>query len=1429
MEIEWLQIDGLSPVQGTPSIVMQQVGDANGFPCWKSTQISLFLFFFRGEWIIHHECIRENLGQPYFPPRRPLACEAFFPTLDCCPIGSHLWMVQRRKKWVARTLTVRSLVEEPLLEARQRLAAGKLLHHRLAACVALSDADVAERAAALCLPAQLERRRYRRLEEYRARQDQQVSAGTVLLVGDAEAEYVAWRRKRAGPNEHVLRYLTGMMMGETINVKLTMVAWYVLRPPLGPGQDFQPLPQVCAADGGTAPETEPDWYEAVSKVALSRGVEPSTREIGVVQKGDFILVRERRVAAGGTPRVRCAFGWASSSDLRLFAPIRNVNAPRDLTPADQDQSLTDGKVRATALFSWDAEASTGDLVFGQGDLIVVVSDAPGQGWMTGSIDGRVGIFPSNYVEVNESSRTRDAAAEREPKGEAECPRLEIIMARLEEELYTQAPLVLTKTDCRNLLDKCSRRVDWALSALHLRTHHRQVEWDTCQAITRCSGDHELASWMLREWRMLSLLGANVVMLSSCVAILMLIAHADEETNLMWTCGFANIIALAAVDLYFFVFEQRAFLGSKPPRHARKALERAEIDRPGPRAFQTVVAKDFMASLLAGGDDDDDDLDSDQADADLGVLKFNTDVALSANVLVNLEVTVSETRVELRSVGEIVGRIEMRWLEDPDALTVAQDDGHFLTVKPEFFQLQDRVRNGRAVHLRTVEPAATVSNLIRRRQEPIQVPVPAEMSRHHCEWLRPLILRWVPAYACLSIYISLTATEYAPYFAGGPYAIFLLFLLGVARIPFLGMYPDRAVLINVLRGEFDISMGYAHSLSPARAIWFGSPAAWILTFALILRGTMLTMPSSGFCLLDTTTVSGYSIVPQNNTGSVERDFGGLSEDYISFLGTEEEKRVQEETRRSEPPVFDDYAGDELEGIFAFDHDGIRQIRTTPPGSETCGGSMEGHVGAWMDTLEMAGPCLHDDGTTSCRLPTLWEGPVPRKLCLQTSADEPCGAHLPAVVQRCAQGHYRYKLPTPEATVIKSGQLAVSHGGANLTYENRTVGRPAIVVGTMSGDVHIEFISQEWINRAPEGEEADVVVSDGEGSEPQQVLLIRVRGSKFVAPQQTCVAPPAPARGTRPDREPAVVLWAHTEGEPQRCAVAARVGRGSYGSVADARAVCERSTECQAISGPGACDGPGPWMLCSEATGGDAGGGLNRPSCMHQKPAQVVATPCLREPFAGNRSQHATGATSLAAPSLAARPQRNIVCGPRTAGSAYLMYTEESVASRFGATAAGTKRAGRPRTPRPQLVRSVNIPATHRAPLFTSNAEFSDHFVCVAYEEGVGWMYDSGSAAHGAAGLLNVSSITFTPSASDVLVARVEYGRVYRADYCLEGTPHTRVRRNSTGGEIIYDHWSDPSVVYPVVWFVMAVVLICDDPFYWGCHACQATGPHGLWCV
>ena len=160
-----------------------------------------------------------------------------------------------------------------------------------------------------------------------------------------------------------------------------------------------------------------------------------------------------------------------------------------------------------------------------------------------------------------------------------------------------------------------------------------------------------------------------------------------------------------------------------------------------------------------------------------------------------------------------------------------------------------------------------------------MPVPAVLSRHHCEFLRPLILRWVPGFCCLSIYVSLTATEYAPYFAGGPYAIFVLFLLGVARLPFLGMYPDRAVLINVLRGEFDIAMGFAHSLSPARVLFFGSPAVYIMVLCLLLRATMLTVPTTGFCDLPLTIVgTGANASTQNSSYvplSDQLGFGGLS--------------------------------------------------------------------------------------------------------------------------------------------------------------------------------------------------------------------------------------------------------------------------------------------------------------------------------------------------------------------------------------------------------------------------------------------------------------------------------------------------------------------------------------------------------------------------
>ena len=55
---------------------------------------------------------------------------------------------------------------------------------------------------------------------------------------------------------------------------------------------------------------------------------------------------------------------------------------------------------ARALYAWNESvgAAPGDLNFEVDDEIEVISDAPGDGWMTGATADAQGMFPSNYVE-----------------------------------------------------------------------------------------------------------------------------------------------------------------------------------------------------------------------------------------------------------------------------------------------------------------------------------------------------------------------------------------------------------------------------------------------------------------------------------------------------------------------------------------------------------------------------------------------------------------------------------------------------------------------------------------------------------------------------------------------------------------------------------------------------------------------------------------------------------------------------------------------------------------------------------------------------------------------------------------------------------------------------------------------------------------------
>ena len=55
------------------------------------------------------------------------------------------------------------------------------------------------------------------------------------------------------------------------------------------------------------------------------------------------------------------------------------------------------KTMMRALYDCAADED-GDLAFRAGDMLELVSEEPGNGWVTGRLGARVGILPSNYVE-----------------------------------------------------------------------------------------------------------------------------------------------------------------------------------------------------------------------------------------------------------------------------------------------------------------------------------------------------------------------------------------------------------------------------------------------------------------------------------------------------------------------------------------------------------------------------------------------------------------------------------------------------------------------------------------------------------------------------------------------------------------------------------------------------------------------------------------------------------------------------------------------------------------------------------------------------------------------------------------------------------------------------------------------------------------------
>ena len=101
------------------------------------------------------------------------------------------------------------------------------------------------------------------------------------------------------------------------------------------------------------------------------------------------------------PPLRLNDGYRSSSPLRKS----HTQAPAIKLKAGLDQQ--DGYARAVGLYDFKATDS-GDLGFSKGQVITIIGKAGEDWWKGRSVEGKEGIFPSNYVEVVELPK--------EPKG-----------------------------------------------------------------------------------------------------------------------------------------------------------------------------------------------------------------------------------------------------------------------------------------------------------------------------------------------------------------------------------------------------------------------------------------------------------------------------------------------------------------------------------------------------------------------------------------------------------------------------------------------------------------------------------------------------------------------------------------------------------------------------------------------------------------------------------------------------------------------------------------------------------------------------------------------------------------------------------------------------------------------------------------------------
>jgi len=157
------------------------------------------------------------------------------------------------------------------------------------------------------------------------------------------------------------------------------------------------------------------WPQFEEYTEEFREIATKHRKMTNIPDGNITLINQRSVCdelpeynavKGGIKKA--ANGAAKSSNIN-HTPQPNSNGVRDQNPFDEDSEEWDdavalplednGEPGVAVRALYDYEAAEGDeLTFRTGDEFEKLEDEDEQGWCKGRKDGRVGLYPANYVE-----------------------------------------------------------------------------------------------------------------------------------------------------------------------------------------------------------------------------------------------------------------------------------------------------------------------------------------------------------------------------------------------------------------------------------------------------------------------------------------------------------------------------------------------------------------------------------------------------------------------------------------------------------------------------------------------------------------------------------------------------------------------------------------------------------------------------------------------------------------------------------------------------------------------------------------------------------------------------------------------------------------------------------------------------------------------